>query len=49
VQADERDFVAVETRFEIPVHSLGVIFGVLFISIITLIIMGKKGDNTDVA
>lgn len=39
-----------DTRFEIPVHfSLGVIFGVLFISIITSIIMGKKGGNTDVA
>lgn len=37
-----------ETRFEIPVHfSLGVIFGVLFISIISSIVMGKKGGNTD--
>jgi len=32
-----------DTRFEIPIHfSLGVIFGILFISIITSIIMGKK-------
>jgi tellurite resistance protein TerC len=39
-----------DTRFEIPIHfSLGVIFGVLFISIITSIVMGKKGSNTDVA
>ena len=38
------------TRFEIPIHfSLGVIFGVLFISIITSIIMGKNGDPTDAA
>jgi len=39
-----------DTRFEIPIYfSLGVIFGVLFISIITSIVMGKKGSNTDVA
>jgi len=39
-----------ETRFEIPVQfSLGVIFGILFISIITSIIMGKKGGNSDAA
>jgi hypothetical protein len=32
-----------DTRFEIPVHfSLGVIFGVLAISIIISIIVGKK-------
>jgi len=38
------------TRFEIPVHfSLGVIFGVLFISIITSVIMGKKSSNSDAA
>lgn len=37
-----------DTRFEIPIQfSLGVIFGVLFISIITSIIMGKKGSNAD--
>lgn len=37
-----------DTRFEIPIQfSLGVIFGVLFISIITSILMGKKGSNTD--
>lgn len=35
-----------ETRFEIPVHfSLGVIFGVLTISIITSIIIGKKRQS----
>lgn len=39
-----------DTRFEIPIHfSLGVIFGVLFISIITSIVMGKKGGNTNAA
>ncbi len=39
-----------DTRYEIPIHfSLGVIFGVLFISIITSIIMGKKGSNSDAA
>lgn len=39
-----------DTRFEIPIHfSLGVIFGVLFISIITSIVVGKKGSKTDVA
>jgi tellurite resistance protein TerC len=39
-----------DTRFEIPIHfSLGVIFGVLFISIITSIVMGKKGSNTNAA
>jgi tellurite resistance protein TerC len=33
----------VDTRFEIPVHfSLGVIFGVLAISIIISIVVGKK-------
>lgn len=38
-----------DSRFEIPVHfSLGVIFGVLFLSIITSIVMGKKGGNSDV-
>jgi len=32
-----------DTRFEMPVHfSLGVIFGVLAISIITSIVVGKK-------
>jgi hypothetical protein len=39
-----------ETRFEIPVQfSLGVIFGVLFISIITSIYMGNKAGNSDAA
>jgi len=39
-----------ETRFEIPVQfSLGVIFGVLFISIITSIFMGNKAGNSDAA
>lgn len=38
-----------DTRFEIPIYfSLGVIFGVLFISIITSIVMGKKGHKVDV-
>jgi len=39
-----------DTRFEIPIQmSLGVIFGVLIISIITSIMLGKKGRNTDAA
>ena len=36
-----------DTRFEIPVHfSLGVIFGVLAISIITSVVVGKKRRTT---